>query len=230
MTIKKRGLRLGRRVVVVAACMAAAAPAAFAETSAGDTAWVLASTALVLLMTLPALALFYGGLVHTKNVLSDLIQCVVIACLMSILWYAVGYSIAFGDGGPANTIWGGFGKAFLSGVTTESDGRVHSRKRVLHVPDDIRHHHASADRWRISRTHELSVGADFRRSGCCWSMRRSATGCGAAAGSTRKACVILLVDWWSTPQQARPRLCSPSCWASGRVFLPILRRLTAPCW
>ncbi|MBI1359455.1 MAG: ammonium transporter [Alphaproteobacteria bacterium] len=99
---------------------ALAAPAAFAETSAGDTAWVLASTALVLLMTLPALALFYGGLVHTKNVLSVLSQCVVIACLMSLLWYAVGYSIAFGDGGSANALWGGLGKAFLNGVSADS--------------------------------------------------------------------------------------------------------------
>ncbi len=120
MIIRGKGARLCRRIVLLAASVAAVTPAAFAETSAGDTAWVLVSTALVLLMTLPALALFYGGLVHTKNVLSVLSQCVVIACLMSLLWYAVGYSIAFGDGGPANAIWGGLGKAFLNGVTTDS--------------------------------------------------------------------------------------------------------------
>jgi Amt family ammonium transporter len=117
-------LKHGRRIAAAAACVLATAPAAFAGTnadiSAGDTAWVLASTALVLLMTLPALALFYGGLVHAKNVLSVLSQCVVIACLMSLLWYAVGYSIAFGNGGSANAIWGGLDKAFLNGVTATS--------------------------------------------------------------------------------------------------------------
>jgi Amt family ammonium transporter len=113
-------LKRGGRIAAVLACLMAIAPAASAETSAGDTAWVLVATALVLLMTLPALALFYGGLVQAKNVLSVLSQCVVIACLMSLLWYAVGYSIAFGDGGSANAIWGGLGKAFLNGVTATS--------------------------------------------------------------------------------------------------------------
>ena len=69
-----------------------AAPA-FADT--GDTAWMLTSTALVLFMTLPGLALFYGGLVQGKNVLSVLMQCLALACLMSLVWVAVGYSIAF---------------------------------------------------------------------------------------------------------------------------------------
>lgn len=111
-------LQIGRRAAVVAACALAIAPAAFAETSPGDTAWVLTATALVLMMTLPALALFYGGLVQSKNVLSVLSQCVVIACLMSILWLAGGYSIAFGADGGA--LWGGLGKAFLNGVEPTS--------------------------------------------------------------------------------------------------------------
>jgi Amt family ammonium transporter len=119
-----RFLKHGRVIVAATAFALAASPAAFAQSAAainsGDTAWVLAATALVLLMTLPALALFYGGLVQAKNVLSVLSQCVVIACLMSLLWYAVGYSIAFGDGGSANAIWGGLGKAFLNGVTADS--------------------------------------------------------------------------------------------------------------
>lgn len=114
-------LKTGRRVAVAVACALAAAPAAFAETNSGDTAWVLTATALVLLMTLPALALFYGGLVQSKNVLSVLSQCVVIACLMSVLWLVAGYSIAFGDGGDANAIWGGLGKAFLNGVEATSE-------------------------------------------------------------------------------------------------------------
>ena len=85
-----------------------------------DTAWIIVATALVLFMTLPGLALFYGGLVRARNVLSVLMQCVAIACLMSILWLVAGYSIAFGDGGPANAWWGGLDKAFLAGVTAET--------------------------------------------------------------------------------------------------------------
>lgn len=83
-----------------------------------DTAWIIVATALVLFMTLPGLALFYGGLVRARNVLSVFVQCYAIACLMSILWLAFGYSIAFGpaEGG----LWGGLDKAFLSGVTTDS--------------------------------------------------------------------------------------------------------------
>ena len=84
----------------------------------GDTAWMLTSTALVLFMTLPGLALFYGGLVRTKNVLSVLMQCFAIACMASVLWFAVGYTMAFGEGGGA--FLGGFGKTFLNGITTES--------------------------------------------------------------------------------------------------------------
>lgn len=86
------------------------------ELSAGDTAWILTSSALVLFMTLPGLALFYGGLVRTKNVLSVLMQCFSIACLVTILWITVGYSIAFGDGGEMQQWWGGLDKSFMSGV------------------------------------------------------------------------------------------------------------------
>ena len=83
-----------------------------------DTAWIIVATALVLFMTLPGLALFYGGLVRAKNVLSVFMHCYAIACLMSLLWLAAGYSIAFG---PADSeVWGGLGRAFLLGVGTES--------------------------------------------------------------------------------------------------------------
>ena len=93
--------------------------AAFAQDAtlnSGDTGWILTATALVLFMTLPGLALFYGGLVHAKNLLSVLMQCFAVACLMSILWFVVVYSLAFGDGGSANALIGGLDKAFLSGV------------------------------------------------------------------------------------------------------------------
>ena len=83
-----------------------------------DTAWIIVATALVLFMTLPGLALFYGGLVRARNVLSVFMQCYAIACLMSLLWLAAGYSIAFG---PADSgFWGGLDKAFLAGVDAES--------------------------------------------------------------------------------------------------------------
>ncbi len=83
-----------------------------------DTAWIIVATALVLFMTLPGLALFYGGLVRARNVLSVFMHCYAIACLMSILWFAFGYSIAFGGG--TSGYWGGLDKMFLSGVTTDS--------------------------------------------------------------------------------------------------------------
>ncbi|MEM7189955.1 MAG: ammonium transporter [Pseudomonadota bacterium] len=85
-----------------------------------DTAWIIVATALVLFMTLPGLALFYGGLVRARNVLSVLMHCISIACLMSVLWLIVGYSIAFGDGGTTNAYWGGLGKMFLSGIDGET--------------------------------------------------------------------------------------------------------------
>ncbi|AKH69744.1 ammonium transporter [Spongiibacter sp. IMCC21906] len=85
--------------------------------SEANTAWMLTSTALVLLMTLPGLALFYGGLVRSKNILSILMQCFSITCLASLLWVMVGYSIAFADG---NGFMGSLDKAFLYGVGEDS--------------------------------------------------------------------------------------------------------------
>jgi Amt family ammonium transporter len=81
--------------------------------NSGDTAWVLAATALVLFMTLPGLALFYAGLVRVKNTLSVMMHCVAVACLISVLWLAFGYSLAFDGTAP---FIGGLGKAFLSSV------------------------------------------------------------------------------------------------------------------
>jgi Amt family ammonium transporter len=83
-----------------------------------DTAWIMTATALVLFMTLPGLALFYGGLVRSRNVLSVFMHCYAIACLMSVLWFFVGYSIAFGSG--TSGFWGGLDKLGLGGVTADS--------------------------------------------------------------------------------------------------------------
>ena len=90
------------------------------EISNANTAWILTSTALVLLMTLPGLAFFYGGLVRSKNVLSVLMQCFSLACLVSVMWVAFLYSLAFGDGGSMNSYIGGLDNSFLSGLTVNS--------------------------------------------------------------------------------------------------------------
>src|SRR5271168_637331 len=82
--------------------------------SAGDTAWMLTSTALVLMMSIPGLALFYGGMVRKKNVLATLMQTFAIVCLVTLLWWAIGYSWAFTPGGP---FLGGASRAFFNGMT-----------------------------------------------------------------------------------------------------------------
>ncbi len=84
----------------------------------GDTAWMMTSTVLVLMMIVPGLALFYGGLTRTKNMLSTMTQVGAVACLAMLVWVMWGYSEAFGDGG--NAVIAGFGKAFLRGITSES--------------------------------------------------------------------------------------------------------------
>jgi len=116
----------GRRFASAAAILVPllAASAAFAEGEAapaaidsGDTAWVLASSALVLMMTLPGLALFYGGLVRAKNVLNIFMQCFLAAGVVGVLWILVGYSLAFGTGGA---LIGDLSKVGLAGITIES--------------------------------------------------------------------------------------------------------------
>ncbi len=86
----------------------------------GDTAWMLTATALVLFMTVPGLALFYAGMVRSKNVLSVMMQCFAISSLMTVLWIAYGYSLAFEPGGGMNAMIGGLGKAFLAGVDLDA--------------------------------------------------------------------------------------------------------------
>lgn len=105
--------------------------AAANELNSGDTAWMLTSTALVLFMTLPGLALFYAGLVRAKNVLSILMQCFAIACISSIVWMIVGYSIAFGDGGSLNHIIG-MGKMMILDIGIDS---VHAN--AITIPESV---------------------------------------------------------------------------------------------
>ena len=90
------------------------------ELSSGDTAWMITATVLVLFMTVPGLSLFYAGMVRSKNVLSVMMQCFAITCLMTILWALYGYSLAFGDGGSMNGYWGGFSNALLANMSVDS--------------------------------------------------------------------------------------------------------------
>ncbi len=83
----------------------------------GDTAWMLTSTAIVLMMTIPGVALFYGGMVRKKNVLSSMVQCFAICCLVTVLWMVIGYSLAFSEG---NSYIGGMGRVLLNGVGVET--------------------------------------------------------------------------------------------------------------
>jgi len=107
-------------LALLAAIAGFAVPALAADApklDSGDTAWMLTSTVLVIVMIIPGLALFYGGMVRAKNVLSVLMQVFVSFSLITVLWALFGYSMAFGDG---NSFVGGFGKAFLSGITPDS--------------------------------------------------------------------------------------------------------------
>ncbi len=123
------------------AASAAAAPVQpdvvpFARISAGDTAWMLTSTALVLMMTVPGLALFYGGMVRKKNVLSTLMQSFAITCVVTILWWAVGYSLAFTTG-PTPYL-GGLGRAFFDGIVYLHDaGLVSVSPLAPTIPESV---------------------------------------------------------------------------------------------
>ncbi len=111
-----------------AAAPAEAAPAAAPVPNKGDTAWMIVATVLVILMTIPGLALFYGGMARTKNMLSLLMQVFATFCLLSVLWAIYGYSIAFTEG---NAFFGGLGRTFLSGVTPDSNVATFSKGVVI---------------------------------------------------------------------------------------------------
>ena len=110
------------------AAVAATEPAAAPVPNKGDTAWLLVCTALVIMMSVPALALFYGGLVRKKNMLSVLMQCLVVFSLIMVLWAVYGYSIAFTEG---NAFFGGFDRLFLMGMTPDSVAATFSKGVVV---------------------------------------------------------------------------------------------------
>jgi Amt family ammonium transporter len=115
----------------VAAEAAPVAEAAAPVPDKGDTTWMMVSTLLVILMTIPGLALFYGGLVRAKNTLSVLTQVFAVFCLISILWVIYGYSLAFTDGGSMNSFIGGLSKMFLAGVDTSVTVETFSKGVVI---------------------------------------------------------------------------------------------------
>jgi ammonium transporter, Amt family len=114
--------------VTTAAAAAPAAPAAAPTPNKGDTAWITIATALVIFMTIPGLALFYGGLVRSKNMLSVLMQVFVVSALIYVLWAVYGYTLAFGGDG---TFFGTFDKLFLKGVTPDSVAATFSKGVVI---------------------------------------------------------------------------------------------------
>ncbi len=132
-----------KRAGLVGLALVATATAAFAQGAApaapvpnkGDTAFMMSSTILVLLMTIPGLALFYGGLVRSKNMLSVLAQVFAIVCLVCLLWVIYGYSLAFTNGGGLNDFVGGFSKAFLRGVDGNSTAATFSNG--VYIPEYV---------------------------------------------------------------------------------------------
>jgi len=110
---------LNRAAIALLLCLLAGS-AAGDSLDSGDTAWMLTATALVLFMTLPGLALFYGGLVRSRNVLSVLMQCFAIACMVSVLWVLAGYSLFATNGGGLQSLIGGTSKFLLAGIGTDS--------------------------------------------------------------------------------------------------------------
>src|SRR6476620_6687449 len=130
-------LRIPPRYLLIAALAALSfglADAALAQTpptpNQGDTAWMMISSVLVLLMTVPGLALFYAGLVRAKNVVSMLMQVFAIVCMVILIWVVYGYSLAF-TSGPFNSFVGGLSKAFLMGVTPDSVAATFSNGVVI---------------------------------------------------------------------------------------------------
>ena len=132
-SVPSRGPSRVLMAATVAAVALAASPVLAADPvpNKGDTAWMLVSSALVLLMTIPGLALFYGGLVRSKNMLSVLMQVFAIVCLVSIMWVVFGYSMTFTNGGSMNAYVGGFSKAFLRGVDANSVAATFSNGVVI---------------------------------------------------------------------------------------------------
>ena len=166
---------------VAAFAQDAAAPAAEAVAAAapvvnkGDTTWMLVSTILVIMMTIPGLALFYGGLVRAKNMLSVLMQVFAGFAIIALLWVIYGYTLAFVGAGSAadatalTPFIGNLSKMFLErrragvGGGDLLQGRLHPGTDLRHLPADLRRHHPGADRRRGGRAHALRLAHGLHR-------------------------------------------------------------------
>jgi len=207
------------------------------QINSGDTAWMLASMALVLMMTVPGLALFYGGMVRRKNVLATLMQSFAITCLVTLLWYVIGYSLAFTPGTP---YIGGLSRLFMNGVIYIKDvaaaaatkdtpaveaviGRVSVSHLGVTIPETV---YAMFQLTFAIITPALICGAFAERmkfSAMLWFMSVWSiivyapipTGCGnRAAGVHRQACSTLPAARWCTSTQGSPRSLVRSLWVS----------------
>jgi Amt family ammonium transporter len=210
------------------ALLAATAGPALAEEvpaiNSGDTAWMMTSTALVLFMTLPGLALFYGGLVRRKNVLSVLAQCLGIAGLATLMWWAFGYSLSFSGEGK---FIGDLGAVFFKGLYGPEGSDIAFSSKLAGVPDSV---FAMFQLTFAIITPALIVGAIAERMKYTALMTFVATWSGAAASSAKPSAPSTLpAAWWYTcPPGTRP-WCWPSfsARASAMAANPCLR--TAWC-
>ena len=154
----RRVIHKSRWAITLAACFGfaglAQAQGDAAAIDSGDTAWMMMSSALVLLMT-PGLAFFYGGLVRRKNILSVLMQCFLCMCLMTILWVVVGYSLAFGGNSLGGFI-GNFDHVLLKGRGIWPGHAGYGTRYGLHgIPVHVRDHHAGPDYRGVCGAHEI---------------------------------------------------------------------------
>ena len=137
-------------LLVTSGC--AAAGTAVSTIDKADVAWMLVATTLVLFMTIPGIALFYGGMSRKKNVLSVLAQTTVICCALTLVWFAVGYSLAFS---PGNAFVGGLDHVFLRGMDIKSTTGQHSYVSLCHLSDDVCRAHGCAHDRIFCRSHEI---------------------------------------------------------------------------
>ena len=188
----------------------------------GNTAWLIVATVLVLLMSIPGIALFYGGLVRQKNVLSVIMQTMFIVGVVSILWVAFGYSWAFGtgfmeSGNPLGAVIGGFDKAFLYGITIDTmmPSGIPELTFVM-----FQCMFALITPALIRATRCLSCCGSF------WPISRWRTGCGEAASCSGWVRSISLAErWFISMPVSRPWLWR-SCWEKGKITgsdIPLFR-------
>ena len=150
----------------------------------GDTAWVLTSTAFVLFMTLPGLAMFYSGLVQSKSVLSVVVQCFTISAIVSLLWFVVGYSLAFGE--TIGWFIGTPDKAFFYSINHEHPRGNLPEIVFSNVPDDVRYHRAGDYCGCLHGTHEIPRYSPLQRRLVSAGVRPNLPlGPGETAGCTR---------------------------------------------